>query len=261
MSDTDDIVVVVSHPTPSELIEDNISEVKRILAIHEELTGKGPGYRANVEVLNRSAIVLLVACWEAFVEDLAGLAFELLFTGAKKPQVFPKKVLVKASNVLRSSADEGEVWKLAGDGWKKVLEKHKNEVIASCCGKMNSPRATQVDMLFESLLGIKKISSNWHWPGSSVKDSITNLEELVNLRGAIAHRAKAGTSVYKKTVRRYMNLIYWISMKTSNTVVWHLHEKLDRWPWPIYKMGPRKPRVQNQSASNSEATEASVEKT
>src|ERR1035438_1961739 len=83
----------------------NIAEVRRLVAIHERLTGKGPGRRVDVETLNKSGIVLLVACWEAFVEDLADAAFEFLLTNASEHSVFPASVLAGASEPLRIDKD------------------------------------------------------------------------------------------------------------------------------------------------------------
>jgi len=68
---------------PIQRFEGNVGEVKRILEIHREIAGKAPGRKRDVEVLNKSAVVLLVACWEAFIEDLAEAAFDFLLANAK----------------------------------------------------------------------------------------------------------------------------------------------------------------------------------
>ena len=62
------------------------------MEIHTKIAGPTVGAKHNVEVLNKSAIVLLVACWEAYVEDLAGVSFRLLLRRAKRPDAFPSKV-------------------------------------------------------------------------------------------------------------------------------------------------------------------------
>ena len=52
-------------------VRTNLSQIVRLLDIHTHLTGAGPGRRRDVQVLNKSAVLLLVATWEAYVEDLA----------------------------------------------------------------------------------------------------------------------------------------------------------------------------------------------
>jgi hypothetical protein len=53
-----------SYPPHVRLLVSNVVEVESLLKIHRKLTGPGPG-RRHVEVLNKSGIVVLVACWEA----------------------------------------------------------------------------------------------------------------------------------------------------------------------------------------------------
>ena len=78
----------------------NLSEIARLLEIHKEISGPGPGYKHNVQVLNKSAIVLLLACWEAYVEDLAESAFNFMLsksetlTSALGTQPLTKDVIV-----------------------------------------------------------------------------------------------------------------------------------------------------------------------
>jgi hypothetical protein len=71
-----------------ELLVGNAAKVDRLNEIREAVGGSGPGYKAGVEVLNKSEVVLLVACWEAFVEDLAERGFEEMLKQAKKADVF-----------------------------------------------------------------------------------------------------------------------------------------------------------------------------
>ena len=70
----------------------NVGAVGLLLAIPRKVGGHGPGRRRNIEVLNKSAIVLTVACWEAFVEDLAGNALNFMIERGQDFQVFPEAV-------------------------------------------------------------------------------------------------------------------------------------------------------------------------
>ncbi len=220
-----------------QALEENIAEVKRLLEIHRGLVGTTPGRKYKVEVLNKSSIVLLVACWEAVVEDLAEAAFNALLSSASDHSAFPFDVLCLASKSLRESGDNREVWKLAGNGWKQVLSDHKESVFKQYVGKLNSPKPKQVDGLFHSLLGMSGISSHWHWKGMSAEQCTKALEDLIELRGSIAHRVKGSKSVTKATVRKNLKLVYRLSVITSNRVLAYVHAKTRRNPWPRYKFG------------------------
>ncbi len=116
-------------PAHIRRMQSNMTDAMTLMEIHEKLTGKGPGFRHRVEILNRSGLVLLVACWEAFVEDLARHAFQILLQNAKKPSAIPKKVQVEALKILDVNEDASKSWQLAGDGWRTVLAKHQTEVL------------------------------------------------------------------------------------------------------------------------------------
>jgi hypothetical protein len=221
-------------------LEENISEVKRLLEIHKGLAGTTPGRKYKVEVLNKSGIVLLVACWEALVEDLAEAAFEAILNSAPDHTAFPFDVLCLASKGLKESNDNKQVWKLAGDGWKDVLSDHKDAVFKQYVGKLNTPKPKQVDGLFHSLLGISVISSHWHWRGMSADQATMALEDLIELRGSIAHRVKGSQPVTKASVQRAMEFIYRLSVITSNRVLAHVHAKTKKKPWSRYKYGKTK---------------------
>lgn len=59
-------------PIPSNAIlafDESRKDIDRLLEIHQRLGGKGKGRRHQLEVLNKSAIVLISAIWEAYCED------------------------------------------------------------------------------------------------------------------------------------------------------------------------------------------------
>lgn len=218
-------------PPHVEAMIANMDEVKRLSAIHADIGGTGPGRKHNIEVLNRSAIVLIVACWESYVEDLASLSFEYLLSKATHPKQIPGKVLTIASKPLKEHKDESKVWDLAESGWRKILKDHKNNVLERYVGKLNTPRPKQVDELYESLLGMSKVSKGWSWKGIANERVIERLDALITLRGEIAHRVIAGNSVHKKHVDNARHLIGYISASLSNQVAEHIHHVLGAMPF------------------------------
>ena len=71
----------------------NLRDVTRLKDIHGRITTKGPGRKHDVEVLHKSAIVLVVACWEAFIEDMVEATLDWMILHAKGHGAFPKVVL------------------------------------------------------------------------------------------------------------------------------------------------------------------------
>lgn len=215
----------------------NISEVDRLLSIHSHLSGNGPGRKRDVQVLNKSALVLLLACWEAYVEDLAKNCFEFMLQNAKSPTVFEDFVLAIAAKEIKQGTTQ-DLWSLAGTGWQKALEAHKEKILNKYVvkGSFNTPSAENIDKLLSELLGLKGISKEWHWPGMSNAKAIEKLSALIDLRGEIAHRVESG-AVYKKNVLAYKNLIARLAVITHNRALALIYARTGKRAWRRYKQG------------------------
>src|SRR5205823_4502391 len=97
-------------------------EVDSLLKIHERLTGVERGYRPGMEVLNKSALVLLCAIWEAYCEDVADEALRHLIARSPDPSALPKVLQKHIAKELKAEPHELAVWKLAGSGWTTYLQ-------------------------------------------------------------------------------------------------------------------------------------------
>lgn len=221
-------------------LKGNLAEVDRLLEIHSEIAGATVGRKYKVEVLNRSALVLLVACWEAFVEDLATNAFDFLLKNSDSPDVFSKRVLVAATRELRTDPDESRIWAIAGDNWKRVLAMHRDATLKRYVGKLNTPRPEQVDSLFEELIGLRSLSKEWSWQKNPNADVLERLGHLIKRRGAIAHRVSEGAAVHKAYVRRSAEMIIRTSSISSNRVRDHLKIQTGKLPWRQITAGSAK---------------------
>ena len=215
----------------------NMAEVDRLLEIPEETAGTTAGRKYRVAVLNKSSIVLLVACWEACVEDLAQAAFDILIKNAKDHTVFPGVVRSKASADLRKDQDASRVWDLAGNGWRDVIKQHREQVIQQYVGKLNTPRPEQIDRMFESLIGMKRLSGSWAWASSPAQRTTKKLDDLVTLRGTIAHRVSTAKSVHKSTVKQHREFVERLAVITHNAVNKYLDTRLEFRPWHDYEYG------------------------
>lgn len=115
----------IEYPKHVQNFFDNLNEIDELASIHTQIAGTTPGRKNKVQILNKSAIVLLTACWEYYVEDLVREAFDFLLSNAINHSIFPSSVLAKASKELKNDKDDRRVWELAGDGWKNILENSK----------------------------------------------------------------------------------------------------------------------------------------
>jgi hypothetical protein len=57
----------------------------------------------GLDVLFRSAVVLMVSCWEAYIEDICSDALEHLVTHATDASALPKSVKQQIAIELKSS--------------------------------------------------------------------------------------------------------------------------------------------------------------
>ena len=221
----------IELPKHLATLAENIEEVTRLVEIHKEIAGAKQGRKSGVEVLNKSAIVLLVACWETFIEEIASVAFNLILKDAPNPYVFPNKVLVLASRDLRKHKDETKVWELAASGWKRVLRKHRDSILSKFVSPFNTPNTQNINRLFNDLVGIKNISFDWYWQRMSVSQTKTKLDRLIKLRGQIAHSVRTEKSVHKTTVIGYVHFIKRLAGVINNSLNEYIEERTGSSPW------------------------------
>lgn len=200
----------------------NCKDVDKLLDVHEGLTGNKPGRRYEVEVLNKSGIVLLTSFWEAYCEDIAAEALECLVSDAPDATSLPVALQKQVAKELKADQHELAVWRLAGDQWRSTLQARLVQLQEERNRKLNTPNADNVDELFCSAVGIEKISSVWHWQGMTADEARDKLKKLITLRGEIAHRGQAASGVRKADVKNYYEHIKRLVGKTGgrvNTVV------------------------------------------
>jgi hypothetical protein len=210
---------------------DNTKEVNLLTDIHSKIAGKDPGRKTGVEVLNKSAVVLLVACWESYVEELAAHAFSIMLKYAKQPSIFPTKVLTLASKEIKNDSDETRVWQLAGKGWKDILEQHKDNTLKKHLSVFNTPKTANINNLYLDLLGVKRISKDWNWATITSQKAEAKLDAIIALRGQIAHEVKTTESVHKELVVKYSHFIKRLAGLMSNSVADHMQSRTGKDPW------------------------------
>ncbi|MEW6615009.1 MAG: HEPN domain-containing protein [Thermodesulfobacteriota bacterium] len=214
----------------------NASDIQRLLDVHEEQSGTSPGRRYRLEVLNKSAIVLITSFWEAYCEDLAAEGLEHIVTHSTSSASLPKEIKQVVAKELRKDANELAVWSLCGDGWKQILRSNLQRLRDQRNKKLNTPKTENIDELFYNALGIPHVSSSWRWAKKMTANRAREkLDKYVTLRGEIAHRGKAAKAVTKAQVQDYFEFIKKLASKTGGTVNTHVGKITGKHLWPILR--------------------------
>ena len=229
------IAVPQQWPPHVQTFLENITQVESLLVLPRTLRVARLTERDRDRAIIKSGIVLLVACWEAYVEDLASLSFDFMLREAKAPGDIPARVLALAGRPIRDEKDERRMWEIAGDGWRNVLEAHKQAIKAKHIGTLNTPRTSNVDALFSSLLGLQSLSSAWRWRGMSNTRAIAQLEALVTLRGEIAHRVQATRRIKQADAYKLGEHLNRLAVISSNRLSLHLSHLVGRRAWPALR--------------------------
>ena len=219
---------------PSEALaslKSNLTEVDRLFGFHRQLGGESPGRRQGFEVINKSAVVLTCACWEAFIEDLCIEATKCLTELVNNSDEIPQSLRVSCFRGLNIK-EAGEFWKVAVDSWQQALIRNAE----SCAhGKktgdhgFNTPSAENITELFKRTIDLNDVTQNWRWQG--ITDAKRNLKEFLDLRGQIVHRVSASAPVQLTDAEQRRGFIETLGEKTDESVRNHLLQITQRSPW------------------------------
>ncbi len=210
-------------PSKARLAFDkNAADISRLLEIHTDLGGDAQGRRYRLEVLNKSAIVLVTAIWEAYCEDLAAEALRHVVDHAPNSDALPVDLKKKIAKELKADLNELAIWKLADRAWRRVLTKRLDDLAQERNKKLNTPRAENIIELFATALGLTDVSNGWRWKKMSVQQAKSKLDKYVSLRGAIAHRGQAAASCTKAQVKDYFAHVKRLVAKTGGRINAHV---------------------------------------
>jgi len=173
-------------------------DVKQLSALHQRLKpGPGPGApKVGASALNKASIVFICSVWEAYCEDLADEAV----THITSTLTNPGKLSAGTKHSLATSGIQP--WDLAGDAWRVKLGEHIKVKVE----KLNTPKTENIDNLFSTGAGLTGVSRGWKWQNSTPAKARAKLDELVSLRGALAH-GQEETAVLKSDVTEALALV------------------------------------------------------
>jgi hypothetical protein len=211
--------------------DNNAKDVQRLLKIHADVGGDAQGRRFGLEVLNKSAVVLITAIWEAYCEDIAAEALEHLVTHVPSGSQLPKNLRKKIAEEIKSEANDLAMWDLADSGWKAKARTRLASLAEERNRRLNTPKSDQIDDLFATAIGLCDVSDSWHWKRMSVQHAREKLDKYVTLRGAIAHGGTAAASVYKWQVVDYFRHVTRLVGKTGGRINSHVRSATGKSLW------------------------------
>lgn len=212
-------------------MDDNLADVDRLIELHTAAGGNAKGRRYGLEVLNKSAIILITSYWEAYCEDVASEGTVHMVTHLKEAEKLPKEIRKIIATELKADKNELAVWWLSDNGWRKVLSDRMQNLTGERNRKLNTPKSSQIDELFRAAVGIERITDAWHWNRTTADAARTKLDKYIGLRGEIAHRGRPDTAVRKNQVVDYLSLIKKLAAKTGGKVNRHVKKVTGKPLW------------------------------
>ena len=219
-----------------KLFDENAQDIDRLLKLHEEKGGTLQGRRRGLEVLNKSAIVLLTSFWEAYCEDIAAEGLEHIIQHGDSPDSLPKEIKQIIAKEIKADLNELSVWSLCGEGWKQILKARLDRLREDRNKKLNTPKTQNIDDLFKQSIGLSSVSSSWRWAKKmTVSRAREKLDKFVALRGEIAHRGKPANSVTKAQVEDYFSFLKQLVSKTGSAVNSHVKKVTGKPLWQRFR--------------------------
>ena len=197
-------------------------DVDRLVDSHAELNHDGMG-RRGLGHITRSAILMLCAAWERYVENALIEGAQFLAEMSSSPRELPLVIQQTiAKSVTAKNQHELMCLSLAGTGWKDVYV----ELVRRETELLNTPKSRQLDEMFGKFLAAVDISTQW----SCGKDAF---DAFVSLRGEIAHSGREASYVRIGDLEGYRATVLQTAIETDNFLATHLRNlaPTNQQPW------------------------------
>ncbi len=172
----------------------------------------------ETSIFSKSALVLLIACWEDYIKALATNAFNQLLELSNSPVVFSKEVLLLVLKQLKSK-DKAKLWDLNGNGWKTIFKEHRI-IIDKYIKNFHGPKYDKVEKLFKEFIGGINLVKYWKFKDMQREDIEIYLDELIDNRNIIAHKldSKELDKVDKEYIKKAISFIRCLADISSNAL-------------------------------------------
>ena len=188
-----------------------LDDARQLVDIHTAITGDGRGRRYDVDALNRGAVILSIAAWEAFVEDLAKRSAHFFTHRVRSEKHLPDNIRSTFLAWVHSSTDfknptpdaRDAMWSLAGEGWRTKLRDFIDHRVES----LHNPGPKEVRKLFKAVLDIDDITEAWGYHRYGPQIYRDKLDLALLLRHRIAHGVIGEETVGKGRAREAIQLV------------------------------------------------------
>jgi hypothetical protein len=205
-----------------------LADARQLIDIHTTLTGNARGRRYDVDALNRGAVILSIAGWEAFVQDLAlqnAGYFALGLPGAGHLPDEPREaflVWLHGTTDFKNPtpAARQAMWSITGQGWRRKFREFAKEKVDS----FSTPSPNNVGKLFRTLLGIDDITDAWGYRRWGPDIYREKLDQTLLLRHRIAHGAIGSETVGKTRAREAISLVSSLGQRSSDEIKEHFKQ-------------------------------------
>jgi hypothetical protein len=176
----------------------------------------------GMEVLFRSAVVLMVSHWEAYIEDITSEAISHIVTKTKDSTLLPKELKKQVASELKNAINETEVWKIADDGWRPYIKARLDNFKDARNRNFNTPKAQKTEEFIKTALGMEKICRAWKTDKMTEMEARKKLDTLIEIRGQIAHRGKIDEKLDQKWVKDHVKFLRNIASITGGKINAHV---------------------------------------
>ena len=174
--------------------DENADDIDHLIDLYQTMVSlsehDGEELSEGFEVLFRSAVVLMVSHWEAYVEDICGEALDHLVSHVDDPGKLPRELKKQVAKEIKSLQDESAIWQLANQGWKKYVRDRMAAFKQQRDRSFNTPKAQNTAEFIKQTLGIENIRDSWNFDGKGSTAVAEQLDNLIEIRGEIAHRGR-----------------------------------------------------------------------
>ena len=216
--------------------DDNAGDIYHLIDLYKGAVSvfefDGDEIPEGYEVVFRSAVVLMVSHWEAYVEDICGEALDHMVTHVKDPGKLPKEMKKQVAKEVKAAQNEIEVWELANQGWKNYIRERMPAFRQARERSFNTPKAQNTAEFIKLMIGIDDIRKAWIFDGKDKATVGRQLDDLIKLRGEIAHRGRLPKRLDADFVTAKMTFLRKLVSKTGGRINTHVKQVTGI---PLYK--------------------------
>jgi len=206
----------------------------------------------------------LVTYWEEYLKSLVEESFTFMLNNSENIETFPEHVRRMTAELLPQTSEiknkelwhhekwKTDVWKLVAE-WPNFLTQNKTLRVEN----FQSARANNINTLFFQTIGLKELSTGWHWQGMNQVDAIKCLNTLLDLRGDYIHKNRSYRLIEETDIEYFPKFVEALASISANQVRDYVYAQIGLYPWLYYNISPHALTLNFDSNRCTERTENS----